>query len=69
MGKLFFDFRFWTRGYRTAQTAHCAVGLTLLSVGPTMGLPALQGAFSANAKCKYDMTMVDCVCHRHQTAI
>ena len=25
MGKWFLDFSFWTRGYRTAQTAHCAV--------------------------------------------
>ena len=46
-----------------------ALGLTLLFVGPTMGLPALQGAFSANAKCKYDMTMVDCVCHHYKNAI
>ena len=25
MGKWFLDFSFWTRGYRTAQTAHCAL--------------------------------------------
>ena len=25
MGKWFLDFSFWTRGYRTAQTAHCAM--------------------------------------------
>ena len=25
MGKGFLDFGFWTQGYRTAQTAHCAL--------------------------------------------
>ena len=25
MGKWFLDFSFWTRGYRTVQTAHCAL--------------------------------------------
>ena len=25
MGKWFLDFSFWIQGYRTAQTAHCAL--------------------------------------------
>ena len=25
MGKWFWDFSFWIQGYRTAQTAHCAL--------------------------------------------
>ena len=29
MGKWFLDFSFWTRGYRTAQTAHCAMVMPL----------------------------------------
>ena len=30
MGKWFLDFSFWTGGYRTAQTAHCAMEVVLV---------------------------------------
>ena len=29
MGKWFLDFSFWTLGYMTVQTAHCAMGFLL----------------------------------------
>ena len=36
MGKWFLDFSFWIQGYRTAQTAHCALDRT--EAGNTIAL-------------------------------
>ena len=36
MGKLFLDFNFWIQGYRTVQTAHCALTCPLSMPSPPL---------------------------------
>ena len=50
MGKLFLDFNFWIQGYRTVQTAHCAL-LTLLWINYINRLLTLFTLFGILSYC------------------
>ena len=50
MGKLFLDFNFWIQGYRTVQTAHCAL-LTLLWINYINRLLTLFSLFGILSYC------------------
>ena len=52
MGKWFWDFSFWTRGYRTAQTAHCAMYWIKLTFYWNISTSCLFGCFTECRECQ-----------------